>query len=211
MEKWEQQYMGFGEEDPVLWLFVCGRKKLSFKSYTCVIGFKLGGLCEYADYDYLIKLLIGDNSKPRWHLLTTGWSIFVSQKNLVSGDADDYFQHHILGEVTSLLGFQILQKPKATSSIDHDLRDDVQVPRHSMKEKKVSIHINLRTRGQDREGFGRGATNFHIKRTNAKEAEIRDTPKNLQKYGKSTVFGMHGQFYVSFRNCKLGVEDMQGL
>ncbi|KAG4936766.1 hypothetical protein JHK85_051685 [Glycine max] len=155
--------------------------------------------------------------KPRWHLLTTGWSIFVSQKNLVSGDAvlffrcDDYFQHHILGEVTSLLGFQILQKPKATSSIDHDLRDDVQVPRHSMKEKKVSIHINLRTRGQDREGFGRGATNFHIKRTNAKEAEIRDTPKNLQKYGKSTVFGMHGQFYVSFRNCKLGVEDMQGL
>ena len=55
--------MGFGEEDPVLWLFVCGRKKLSFKSYTCVIGFKLGGLCEYADYDYLIKLLIGDNSE----------------------------------------------------------------------------------------------------------------------------------------------------
>ena len=33
--------MGFGEEDPVLWLFVCGRKKLSFKSYTRVIGFKL--------------------------------------------------------------------------------------------------------------------------------------------------------------------------
>ncbi|XP_057418297.1 auxin response factor 4-like, partial [Lotus japonicus] len=25
--------------------------------------------------------------QPRWHLLTTGWSIFVSQKNLVSGDA----------------------------------------------------------------------------------------------------------------------------
>ncbi|KAH1199188.1 Auxin response factor 4 [Glycine max] len=144
MEKWEQQYMGFGEEDPVLWLFVCGRKKLSFKSYTCVIGFKLGGLCEYADYDYLIKLLIGDNSvgksclllrffdgsfttvlsppldykqqipsqelvakdlhgmewkfrhiyrgKPRWHLLTTGWSIFVSQKNLVSGDAVLFFR-----------------------------------------------------------------------------------------------------------------------
>ncbi|KAL5166476.1 Auxin response factor 4 [Glycine soja] len=69
MEKWEQQYMGFGEEDPVLWLFVCGRKKLSFKSYTCVIGFKLGGLCEYADYDYLIKLLIGDNSVGKSCLL----------------------------------------------------------------------------------------------------------------------------------------------
>ena len=25
--------------------------------------------------------------QPRRHLLTTGWSIFVSQKNLVSGDA----------------------------------------------------------------------------------------------------------------------------
>ena len=27
------------------------------------------------------------SGQPRRHLLTTGWSIFVSQKNLVSGDA----------------------------------------------------------------------------------------------------------------------------
>ncbi|KAI7986902.1 Auxin response factor 4 [Camellia lanceoleosa] len=34
--------------------------------------------------DPLRSLLPG---QPRRHLLTTGWSIFVSQKNLVSGDA----------------------------------------------------------------------------------------------------------------------------
>lgn len=27
------------------------------------------------------------SGQPRRHLLTTGWSVFVSQKNLVSGDA----------------------------------------------------------------------------------------------------------------------------
>ena len=27
------------------------------------------------------------SGQPRRHLLTTGWSLFVSQKNLVSGDA----------------------------------------------------------------------------------------------------------------------------
>lgn len=70
-----------------------------------------------------------------------------------------------LSEVTSLLGFQILQKSKAISSIDHDLRHDVQVPRHSMKEKKVSIHINLRTRGQDREGK---RSNQGVRRINVK-------------------------------------------
>ena len=42
MENWEQQYMGFGEEDP------------SFVAF-CV--------CECADYNYLIKLIIGDNGE----------------------------------------------------------------------------------------------------------------------------------------------------
>ncbi|KAG4925133.1 hypothetical protein JHK87_050673 [Glycine soja] len=173
MENWEQQYMGFGEEDPVLWLFVCGRKKLSFKSYTCVIDFKLGGLCEYADYDYLIKLLIGNNSVGKSCLLLR------------------FFD----GSFTTVLSPPLDYKQQIPSQelVAKDL--------HGMEWKFRHIY----------RGFGRGATNFHIKRTNAKEAEIRDTPKNLQKYGKSTVFGMHGQFYVSFRNCKLGVEDMQGL
>ncbi|KAH1265400.1 Auxin response factor 4 [Glycine max] len=32
--------------------------------------------------------------QPRWHLLTNGWSIFVSQKNLVSGDAVVFLRVH---------------------------------------------------------------------------------------------------------------------
>uniref|UniRef100_A0A0R0JK61 Uncharacterized protein n=1 Tax=Glycine max TaxID=3847 RepID=A0A0R0JK61_SOYBN len=48
MENWEQQYMGFGEEDP------------SFVAF-CV--------CECADYNYLIKLIIGDNGVGKSCLL----------------------------------------------------------------------------------------------------------------------------------------------
>lgn len=42
-------------------------------------------------FDLMSKLLkVGvcfSSGQPRRHLLTTGWSVFVSQKNLVSGDA----------------------------------------------------------------------------------------------------------------------------
>ncbi|KAG5149688.1 hypothetical protein JHK82_016569 [Glycine max] len=48
MENWEQQYMGFGEEDP------------SFVAFS---------VCECADYNYLIKLLIGDSGVGKSGLL----------------------------------------------------------------------------------------------------------------------------------------------
>jgi len=49
----------------------------------CVVG------CIVIYWLWMIQkvLVVILSGQPRRHLLTTGWSIFVSQKNLVSGDA----------------------------------------------------------------------------------------------------------------------------
>lgn len=43
------------------------------------------------------------SGQPRRHLLTTGWSLFVSQKNLVSGDAVLFLRYRCL--INHLLAF----------------------------------------------------------------------------------------------------------
>lgn len=48
----------------------------------------MSGLLHYGSVEEKIdKVECKFSGQPRRHLLTTGWSIFVSQKNLVSGDA----------------------------------------------------------------------------------------------------------------------------
>lgn len=42
------------------------------------------------------NIIFNFTGQPRRHLLTTGWSIFVSQKNLVSGDAVLFLRYKCL-------------------------------------------------------------------------------------------------------------------
>ena len=48
--------------------------------------------------------------QPRRHLLTTGWSVFVSQKNLTSGDAVLFLRYFLMALYAFVLGFGSVNK-----------------------------------------------------------------------------------------------------